>query len=215
MRYTRNNLKWSHGEVKDFTDGMVSGLSTMGVTKNTPVLTWLPNTCPEQHILQFAASKSGYVLHSLPHTATSPSALATALTSSKAKVLFTPSAIDDTDYLRIVRSVIPDVEAHDESLGLFFSSEAFPHLRYIVQTGFDLEDGMYNYKNVMSFNGAAESVEVGEKDLVGVSMGEDGKPGKSFTNADVSKVEGWGVVNNIAGKTYTECDNDYNEGFPY
>ena len=104
-------------------------------------------------ILQFACSKAGLVLYTLdPATEqdaeTAQAALTAALTLSKANMLVTPEAYNDTNYIRLVQGVIPELRIFTQEAGLPFVTPRFPHLRYPVHTGFDQEEkeGWLPYK---------------------------------------------------------------------
>jgi len=215
VRYERNNVKWSHGEVKTYSDAMVKGMQEMGLQRGDAILSWLPAESPEQHVLQFACAKAGFVLNCLSHSVTSSSAFETAIRETKAVAVFTPSAIVDTNYLSHVRETIPEVTNWNETLGLPFLSTKFPELKHCIHTGFDSERGLTNYKHIMTFNGEPADL-AKEGDKLARDVDDNGKPGKFMTHKDISKAESWSVVCKIAQKEYTECNNRFNEGgLPY
>jgi len=124
--------------------------------------------------------------------------------------VFFPDVIQDVNYLEIMKSVVPEIVDYNETLGFPFRSTKFPSLRYCVHTGFDIEDGLTNYKHIMAFNGEPKDRSK-ETDPVFFDISSDGKVGKTMNHKEAVEHEGWTTVNAILSKQYSECNNQYND----
>jgi hypothetical protein len=97
-------------------------------------------------MIQFACSKAGFVLYWLdPALAvTDPQkakqALKAALTLTNANVLISQEAGSDVNYIRIVQSVVPELQFFDFTMGMPFVTPHFPHLRFCIHTGMDQDE---------------------------------------------------------------------------
>ncbi|GMH71401.1 hypothetical protein TrLO_g3879 [Triparma laevis f. longispina] len=62
MYHKQNNMKWTFGELKKYSDALSSGLLELGLRPKDTILTWLPSHTAEQHVLQLACARAGFVL---------------------------------------------------------------------------------------------------------------------------------------------------------
>ena len=126
-------------------------LSSTLVTALTHIMFMCPRVTPrfilpfplakQQHILQFACSKAGFVLYNLdpnPSLAKSnpeaaKAALSKALELTEANVLITQEAGDDVNYVDLTTGVIPEIRIFDFGEGMPFITPRYPHCPYGFQ----------------------------------------------------------------------------------
>jgi len=157
VRYEHKNRKWNLQHVDYYSDALSIGLLENGLQPGDVVLSWLPPHFSESMVLQFACSKSGFVLYNLdPSLATmdtevAKEALSAALTLTKANVLISQEAGSDVNYVRLCDQVIPELRIFDFAEGRPFVTPRFPHLRFPIHTGFDQDDkwGMLLLKHMI------------------------------------------------------------------
>lgn len=161
-----------------------------------------------QMVLQFACSKAGLILYTLPPSP-NPQALAKALELTKANVLISQEAGQDTNYISIVEQAVPELRIFDTSSGMPFVTPRFPHLRMCVHTGFDQDDkeGWFALRHLV--------VPTGEKHGEGVSdstplagqlqldaSGMPTKVGTTLTNSQVVSQGVWPTFSKILKKEF-------------
>lgn len=224
IRYEHKNVKWTLRHVEYFADCLAVGLLENGLTPGDAMLSWLPSHFSEQHILQFACSKAGFVLYNLDPSlaltdpAKAKEALAKALEISEATCLFTQEAGNDLNYITLVKEVIPEIRIFAFDEGMPFFTPRFPHLRFPIHTGFERLDkeGMMSLKHMLVPSGELDNLLNSSKggDLTGNTplLGEfvldsDGIPqkqGEILSNDKVVKSNVWPELSSILKKEYTE-----------
>jgi acyl-CoA synthetase (AMP-forming)/AMP-acid ligase II len=216
IRYEHKNLKWTLKHVDVNSDALAIGLLDQGFVKGDVVLSWLPESFAEQHVLQFACSKAGFVLYTLDPSA-SEGALAKALEITKANILITQEAGSDVNYIRKVEAVVPETQIFNFADGMPFFSPRFPHLRLPIHTGFDYErkPGFVPLHDVLCDTGDLEGV-MGGNSVDGSSplMGElkvdsSGMPSgisKVLSNEEVVANGAWPQFASILKKQYSEVE---------
>jgi len=223
IRYEHKNVKWTMRHVEYFADCLAVGLLENGLKPGDAMLSWLPSHFSEQHILQFACSKAGFVLYNLdPSLAiTDPAAAKTALSKalelSEATCLFTQEAGDDVNYTQLVKEVIPEIRIFGFESGMPFFTPRFPNLRFPIHTGFDQweKEGMLPLKHMLVPSGELNNLldASGEKldgktPLLGeFALDKSGIPekkGKTLSNDEVLKGNVFPQVSSILSKQYTE-----------
>lgn len=180
----------------------------------------------QQHILQFACSKAGFVLYNLdpnPQLAKSnpeaaKTALAKALELTEANVLITQEAGDDVNYVDLTKGVVPEIRIFDFGEGMPFFTPRYPHLRFPVHTGYSIVDreGMYAFKHFLVPSNDLDTRlrDTGCKALDGKTplLGElvldkEGIPVKTgtlLTNEEVFKKKVWPEFSSILSREYKE-----------
>lgn len=225
IRYEHKNVKMTLTHVEYFSDALATGFVENGLKPGDVVLSWLPLHFSEQHILQFACSKAGFVLYHLDpaQAITDPegakASLKKALEVTEANILITQEAGDDVNYVRLAERVIPEIRIFDFGDGMPFFSPRFPHLRFPVHTGFDITDkvGLLPLKHMLVPSGELENlikasgaeIPSGETPLLGeLVTGKDGLPekGKILTNEEVYKANVWPEFSSILNKEYREVE---------
>lgn len=226
IRYEHKNVKWTLQHVNYYSDALACGFVDAGLQPGDVVLSWLPMHFAEQHILQFACSKAGFLLYHLdpnPELAksnpeASKSALAKALELTEANVLISQEAGDDVNYVDLTKGVIPEIRIFDFAEAMQFFTPRYPHLRFPVHTGYSIEDkeGMYAFKHFLLPSNNLDSLlrDTGCKAIDGKTplLGElvldkDGIPvktGKVLTNEDVFKANAWPDLTSILNREYKE-----------
>lgn len=146
IRYEHKNLKWTLKHINHFSNALAIGFLDIGFKPGDVVLSWLPPHFSEQHILQFACSKAGFIHYHLDPFLTmksierSKKALEMALNLTESNILITQEAGNDINYVKLVEGVIPETRIFNIGDGMPFFTPRFPSLRYIVQTGLDFDD---------------------------------------------------------------------------
>jgi hypothetical protein len=226
IRYEHKNVKWTLQHVNYYSDALACGLVDAGLQPGDVVLSWLPMHFSEQHILQFACSKAGFVLYNLDpnpelaksNPAAAKAALAKALELTEANVLFTQEAGSDVNYVDLTTGVVPEIRIFDFGDGMPFFTPRYPHLRFPVHTGYTIVDkeGMYAFKHFLVPSGDLDTRlrATGGKALDGKTplLGElvldkDGIPvkkGKVMTNEEVFKANTWTEFSSILNREYKE-----------
>eukprot|EP00580_Thalassiosira_gravida_P001808 CAMPEP_0201608732 /NCGR_PEP_ID=MMETSP0492-20130828/8704_1 /ASSEMBLY_ACC=CAM_ASM_000837 /TAXON_ID=420259 /ORGANISM="Thalassiosira gravida, Strain GMp14c1" /LENGTH=324 /DNA_ID=CAMNT_0048073683 /DNA_START=8 /DNA_END=982 /DNA_ORIENTATION=+ len=226
IRYEHKNVKWTLKHVDYYSDALACGLVDAGLQPGDVVLSWLPMHFSEQHILQFACSKAGFLLYHLDPNpklaksdpAAAKAALAKALELTEANVLFTQEAGDDVNYTDLTTGVVPEIRIFDFGEGMPFFTPRYPHLRFPVHTGYTITDkeGMYLFKHflvasnnldVMLRDTGCKPVD-GKTPLLGeLVLDKDGIPvktGKALTNEEVFKAGVWPEFSSVLKREYKE-----------
>lgn len=138
---------------------------------------------------------------------------------SKANVLITQEAGNDTNYIRIVEEVIPEIRIFNMDDGMPFFTPRFPHLRLPIHTGFDYQDkgGMIPLMDMLcdteDLEGilkATGKIVDGKTGLLGeFEYGKDGVPtkvGKVLNNDEVLASGVWPEFVSVLKKEYREVE---------
>lgn len=223
LHYDHKNVKWSLKQVDYFAEALAAGLVDTGLQPGDKVLSWLPLHFAEQHVLQFACSKAGFVLYTLDpvQAKTDPDgakeALKKALEITEANVLVTQEAGNDVNYIKLVEGVIPETRIFDFGEGMPFFSPRFPHLRFPIHTGFDITDkyGFMALKHMLVPSGELSNTLSnfkidGSTPLAGdLVIGNDGIPtkaGKVLSNEEVVKGNVWPELTSVLQKQYKKIE---------
>jgi len=222
VRYQHKNRKWNLQHVDYYSEALAIGFLETGLQPGDVILSWLPPHFSESMVLQFACSKSGLILYNLdPALATkdpeaAKEALSQALTVTKANVLITQEAGSDVNYVRLVKSVIPETRIFDFAEGKPFVTPRYPHLRFPIHTGFDQEGkwGMLLFKHfIIPSDNLKDLLPAGFKvtgstpllgELVLDSRGIPTGTGKIQTNEQVLKSGVWDTYSKILKREYHE-----------
>jgi len=223
LHYDHKNVKFSLKQVNYHAESLAAGLVGGGLQPGDVVLSWLPLHFSEQHVLQFACSKAGFVLYNLdPSQAINDpegakEALKKALEVTEANVLITQEAGNDVNYIKLVEGVIPETRIFDFGDGMPFFSPRFPHLRFPIHTGFDIVDkyGFMSLKHMLvpteDFSNTLATFQItGSTPLAGeLVIGKDGIPtkkGKVLSNEEVVKGNVWPQLTSVLQKQYSKIE---------
>jgi hypothetical protein len=161
-----------------------------------------------QMVLQFACSKAGFVLYTLPPSP-NHEALAKALELTKANVLISQETGQDTNYITIVERAVPELRIFDTSDGMPFVTPRFPHLRMCVHTGFDQDDkeGWFALKHLLVPTGEKVGENLSDSTPLAGQLDVDAKGmptkvGPTFTNAQVLSKGIWPTFSKVLKKEF-------------
>ena len=107
--YPERNLRYSYRQFNDVCRRVAKGLLAMGIRKGDHLSIWAYNV-PEWVILQFATAKIGAVLVTV-NTSYKSAELEYILNQSDSSTLFMVKSFKDSDYVRIIQDVIPELES--------------------------------------------------------------------------------------------------------
>jgi fatty-acyl-CoA synthase len=143
--YVDRDFRLTYSEFARVVDQLAKGLMALGVKKGTKVAVWATNI-PYWVALQFATAKIGAVLLTV-NTNYKSAELAYLLTQSDAETLFVIDGYQDTDYIRTVFDLVPELLTQERGR---LSSERFPSLRRVCFLGQEKHRGMYSLPEVMA-----------------------------------------------------------------
>ena len=143
--YNDKNLRMSYYEFNDYCDSLAKGLIALGINKGDKIAVWAYNI-PEWVFLQFASAKIGAILVTV-NTYYKSFELEYLLKQSDSKALFLTSGFKDVDYIKMVYTILPDLE---EKNIIDIQSNKFPFLKKIIFFGDKKYPGLINYKELIS-----------------------------------------------------------------
>ena len=121
-------VRWSYDELHSKALTAAAGLLDIGLRRGDRLGVWMPN-CSEWVVMQVATSLVGVVLVSI-NPAYRAGELRHALNLSGCRGLVMAPRFADSDYVRMLREIAPEIEA--TPTGGELSAEALPHLRSVV-----------------------------------------------------------------------------------
>jgi len=129
------------------------------------------------------------------------------LLDTNAKALIYAPQRDDTDLTALLQSLIPELATYDDGTGVPFRSRKFPHLKFLVHTGFDVIQGVENLKHIFlpleperSPLPAIQAL-VSDNTPLFLPVAADGSRGGSvLSHADVLSKQLWPVVSGVLNK---------------
>ena len=143
--YNDKNLRMSYYEFNDYCDSLAKGLIALGINKGDKIAVWAYNI-PEWVFLQFASAKIGAILVTV-NTYYKSFELEYLLKQSDSKALFLTSGFKDVDYIKMVYTILPDLE---EKNIIDIQSNKFPFLKKIIFFGDKKYPSLINYKELIS-----------------------------------------------------------------
>jgi len=166
----------------------------------------LPPSPHTQHITQFGAAKAGITLAMLDWNI-SKEGLEKTLLDTNAKALIYAPYRGNTDLTALLQSLIPELASYDDGAGVPFRSRKFPHLKFLVHTGFDVIEGVENLKHIFlpleperSPLPAIQAL-VSDSTPLYLPVTADGSRGGSvLSHADVLSKNAWPVVSGVLNK---------------
>ncbi|MCC7569647.1 MAG: AMP-binding protein [Candidatus Methanofastidiosa archaeon] len=143
--YVDRDFRLTYAEFGEVVDNLAKGLMALGVAKGEKVAAWATNI-PYWVALQFATAKIGAVLLTV-NTAYKREEVRYLLGQSETETLFLIDGFRDTDYVRTIYELVP--ELRDQQRGYLLSA-AFPHLRRVCFLGQEKHRGMYSLPEILS-----------------------------------------------------------------
>lgn len=213
VRYTEKNMKWTAGEfLRQVTSHTNAMIDLELVKSGDSIALWLRDSA-EKHVTMLAAAKLGLSIYDIDVSVTSVDDIRAALKASNCKMIVFDPVDDVSNKLEILRKAIPELYAYDDTYGQRFHSKHFPTLTYLVHTGFDVEMGAINYKDLFLPNPPKDyslDVVVKDEQPLYTLVSSDGKGsikmGKTLTHATVlgADAEGWSFSKKFLGNEYWE-----------
>lgn len=142
--YPERNLRYSYREFNEVCRQVAKGLIAQGVKKGDNVSIWAYNV-PEWVILQFATAKIGAILVTV-NTAYKSAELEYILNQSDSTSLFMVKSFKDTDYVRTVYDVVPELTNSDPGK---LSCSKLPYLKNVIFIGDQTPAGMSNFESIV------------------------------------------------------------------
>ncbi|MDD4281161.1 MAG: AMP-binding protein [Candidatus Methanofastidiosa archaeon] len=143
--YVDRDFRLTYAEFGEVVDNLAKGLMALGVAKGEKVAVWATNI-PYWVALQFATAKIGAVLLTV-NTAYKREEVRYLLGQSETETLFLIDGFRDTDYVRTIYELVP--ELRDQQRGYLLSA-VFPHLRRVCFLGQEKHRGMYSLPEILS-----------------------------------------------------------------
>ena len=205
--YVDRDFRLTYNEFALMVDRLAKGLMALGIQKNEKVAVWSTNI-PYWVGLQFATAKIGAVLLTV-NTNYRTAELAYLLEQSDTETLFIIDGYQDTDYLRTVYGLVPELKTQER--GRLVSSR-FPALKRVCFLGQEKHRGMYSVPEIMALGTItgndeylARQAEIDPHDVVNMqyTSGTTGFPkGVMLSHYNIGN-NGWWIGEN---QRFTEKD---------
>jgi fatty-acyl-CoA synthase len=144
-------LRLTYAELVRRADAVAAGLLALGLRPGDRVGIWSPNTI-EWVLTLFASARAGLILVTV-NPAYRVSELEHALRLSGCRALVSAVAFKSSDYLGMLRTLLPELAQAGSGP---VRGDRLPDLRWIVQTGEEVQDGMLRFADLAALGGAAE-----------------------------------------------------------
>ncbi len=142
--YVERGLRYSYRAFNDVCRQVAKGLLRLGIKKGDHISIWAYNV-PEWVILQFATAKIGAVLVTI-NTSYKSAELEYILNQSDSSTLFLVQSFKDTDYVKTLYEVVPELE---KAVPGKLASSKLPCLKNVIFIGSDTPAGMLNFQRIM------------------------------------------------------------------
>ena len=211
VRYTKGNVKVTADEFNKYAESHANALFEYGLVTGDSVAVWMTES-QEKHVTLLAAAKLGLKVVEFDASINSMEDLRAALSMAEAKTIIFDPISGDVDQLMLLRKAIPEFFEYDDTYGQPFHSKYFPHLKYFIQTGFDIEIGCLNYKHCFLPNSTTDYVGASTiKDSTPLHMsvtkkgdGSGIEASKTVSHKDALGLPSYLFAKNLADKTYFE-----------
>ncbi len=141
--YVDRDFRLTYREFGETVDRVAKGLMALGVKKGEKVAVWATNI-PYWVTLQFATAKIGAVLLTV-NTNYKTAELDYLLKQSETENLFVINGYQDTDYIRTVQELVPELKTCQRG---YLKSPEFPHLKRLFFLGHEKHRGMYSIPEI-------------------------------------------------------------------
>ena len=204
--YVDRDLRLSWKEWGVAVDQVAKGLMAMGVQKGDKVAVWATNV-PDWITLMFATAKIGAILLTI-NTNYQEAELDYVLRQSDMNYLFLIDGVRDTDYVKIVYDLVPELKTQPREN---FHSEKYPYLKKVCFLGPEKHRGMYSMSEVRSlavqiddeeYKQRQDSVDVHDVTMMQYTSGTTGFPkGVMLTHHNIANDGYWLGANMNYGPT--------------
>jgi fatty-acyl-CoA synthase len=143
--YFDRDYRLTYREFGELVDQLAKGLMALGIQKGEKVALWATNV-PHWVALMFATAKIGAIFLTI-NTLYKSAELAYVLEQSDMENLFIIDGYRDTDYVRTVYELVPELEIHQRG---YLKSEKYPHLKRLFFLGNEKHRGMYSVFETIS-----------------------------------------------------------------
>ncbi|MEI6306827.1 MAG: AMP-binding protein, partial [Deltaproteobacteria bacterium] len=142
--YHERSLRYTYSQFNQVCNQVAKGLMAMGIKKGDNISIWA-NNVPEWVILQFATAKIGAILVTV-NTSYKSAELEYILNQSDSSTLFMVKSFKDSDYVKIIGEVIPELT---QSTPGKLSCSKLPFLKSVIFIGDDTPGGMLNFNGII------------------------------------------------------------------
>ncbi len=149
---SEQGIRWSFREFAAKVEQLARAFLGTGLLPGDRVGIWSPN-CVEWVLAQFATAQAGLILVNI-NPAYRTSELRFALRKTGVRMLLLADAFKSSDYLGMMREIVPELGLQREGLLL---SEEFPDLRHLVNLGAAREPGFMSFEALMARAGACDA----------------------------------------------------------
>lgn len=139
--------RFTYAELREAANRCARALLALDIQKGDRVGIWSTN-CAAWTLAQFATAKIGAILVNI-NPANRRQELEFALRQSECNYLICGERFKDTDYLEILRELIPGLETVGAHSGL--AAESFPHLRRLIFLGAQPAPGLLSWAELMTW----------------------------------------------------------------
>ena len=137
--YHERGLRYTYQQFNEICRQVAKGLIQIGIKKGDNLSIWAYNV-PEWVILQFATAKIGAILVTV-NTSYKSAELEYILDQSDSNTLFTVASFKDTDYIKTISEVVPELPRTAPGK---LNSVKLPFLKNVIFIGDTTPDGMLN-----------------------------------------------------------------------
>ncbi|MFH1058686.1 MAG: AMP-binding protein [Pseudomonadota bacterium] len=145
VAYVDRGLRLTYREFGQVVDQLAKGLMALGVAKGEKLAVWATNV-PYWVALQFATAKIGAIQLTV-NTHYKTSELEYLLRQSESENLVIIDGYRDTDYVRTVYDLAPELRTHERG---HLKSARFPYLKRVFFLGPEKHRGMYSVPEVLA-----------------------------------------------------------------
>jgi len=142
--YSDRNLRFSYADFDERVDRLAKGFLAIGLVKGDHLGIWA-NNVPDWLTVLFATARIGVVLVTV-NTNYKLHELEYIIRQSDMKALCIVDGFRDSDYVAMVRELVPELESHERGR---MSSARFPALKSIVYLGPRKHRGMYSLPELL------------------------------------------------------------------
>ncbi|HEX8808572.1 MAG TPA: AMP-binding protein [Xanthobacteraceae bacterium] len=144
----QQNVRWTYRELKERVDAFAAGLLALGLAPGDRIGIWSPNNA-EWVITQFATAKAGLIMVNI-NPAYRIYELEYALNKVGCKALITAERFKTSDYLGILRELMPEIE---RAAAGEVRAKHVPALSTLIRIGGGETPGYFRFDDVLGMGG--------------------------------------------------------------